>query len=424
VLLLYLLVVVGVAALGGFVPAFLTAVASFLLANYYFTHPIHTFTIAEDDNLVALVVFVMMGALVGILVSGIARRQAEASQAKADAETLAQLGATLISEHDPLPGLMAGLRSAFGCSSTAVLRRSGAGWQVESSAGFPVPTSPDGADVSVPLDADTVLAVSGLSEEDLPLLRAFTGQLALVVERRRLRAEAAAAEGLVEANELRTALLAAVSHDLRTPLASIKAAATSLLQPDVVWAPEAQDEFLRTIDEETDRLNTLVGNLLDMSRLQTGAVELVLREVGFDEIVAAALHQLGAGVTAGLVVEVPEDLPPVKADAALLERAIANLVTNAVQASPADRPVRIAGGAVLDRVELRVVDQGPGIPPQQREDVFRPFQRLGDRPNGTGVGLGLAVARGFVEVMDGELTVEDTPGGGATLVVSLPAAAP
>ena len=342
--------------------------------------------------------------------SAIARRQAEAAQAKAEAETLAQLGATLISEQDPLPGLMTGLRSAFGCISTAVLRKTGDRWIVESSAGEPIPSRPEDADVSVPLDADTVLAVSGIDDDDMGLLRAFTGQLALVVERRRLRAEAAAAEGLAEANELRTALLAAVSHDLRTPLASIKAAATSMLQPDVDWTPAARREFLQTIDEDTDRLNNLVGNLLDMSRLQTGAVDLVLREVGFDEIVPAVLYGLGKIPPASVIIDVPETLPRVKADAGLLERAVANLVTNALHASAPDVPIRIVAGTVLDRVELRVVDQGPGIPPDMHERVFYPFQRLGDSPNGTGVGLGLAVARGFVEAMDGELTIEDTPG--------------
>lgn len=424
VLMFYMLVVIGVATIGGFVPAVLAAVAGFLLANWFFTRPFHTFTIVEEDHVVALVAFVVVGSVVGQLVSRIAWRRAEAGRARAEAETLAHLSATLISEHDPLPALMAGMRSAFGCTSTAVLRRSGDGWRVESSAGEPVPTTPDEAQVSVPLDADTVFAVSGpsLGEDELELLRAFTGQLALVVERRRLRAEAAAAEGLAEASELRTALLAAVSHDLRTPLASIKAAVTSLLQPDVEWTTDARRELLSTIDEETDRLNTLVGNLLDMSRLQTGALELVLREVGFDEVVPAALQGLGDAGTDRIVVEVSETLPRVKADAALLERAVANLVANAVHASPPDRPVRVVAGDVLHRVELRVVDEGPGIPPDRRDDVFRPFQRLGDRPNGSGVGLGLAVARGFVEAMDGELTVEDTPGGGTTMVVSLPAA--
>jgi two-component system sensor histidine kinase KdpD len=317
---------------------------------------------------------------------------------------------------------MAGLRSAFGCMSAAVLRDTGGTWTVESSAGEPVPERPEDAEVTVPLDDQTVLALSGVDDADVELLRSFTGQLALVVERRRLRSEAAVAVGLREANDLRTALLAAVSHDLRTPLAGIKASATTLLQPDIELGPADRTELLEAIDEEVDRLNTLVGNLLDMSRLQTGGVELVLREVGLDEIVAAALHGLPLTTAESVIVEVSEELPPIRADAALLERAVANLVANALHATAPGHPVRLVAGTVLDRVELRVVDQGPGIPAAERERVFQPFQRLGDRPNGTGVGLGLAVARGFVEVLDGELTIEDTPGGGTTMVVSFPIA--
>ncbi|MET0627459.1 MAG: DUF4118 domain-containing protein, partial [Acidimicrobiia bacterium] len=421
VLLLYLLLVVGVAALGGFVPAFLAAIAGFLLANYFFTPPIHTFTIAERDNVIALVVFVVIGAVVGTLVSSMARRKAEAIRAQSHAETLAQLGATLLSDPDPLPGLMRGLRTAFACVSVAVLRDAGDGWMVESCAGTPAPEDPDDADVTIPLDGQHVLALTGVDDADVELLRSFTGQLALVVERRRLRAEAAAAEGLQEANELRNALLAAVSHDLRTPLAGIKAAATTLLQRDIDVGADARAELLEAIDEEADRLTALVGNLLDMSRLQTGAVKLVLREVGLDEIVPASLHGLPLASGENVVVDVSESLPPLRADPALLERAVANLVANALHASPPGVPVRVVGGSVLDQVELRVVDRGRGIPLHQREQVFLPFQRLGDQPKGSGVGLGLAVAKGFVDVMGGELTVEDTPGGGTTMVVRFPA---
>ncbi len=423
VLLIYLLVVVAVASIGGFLPAAMAAIGGFLLGNYFFTHPVHTFTVADDDNLVALIVFVIVGAVVGDLVSRVARRRVQAAQAQAEAETLARLSGTLLSEQDPLPALMVGLRSAFGCASVAVLRRDGDEWHIESSAGEPVPQRPEEAQVSVPLDAETTLAVSGsgLGASDLNTLRAFTGQLSLAVERRRLRAEAATAEGLVEANELRTALLAAVSHDLRTPLASIKASVTSLLQSDVTIATASRTELLEAIDAETDRLNNLVGNLLDMSRLQTGALELVWRAVGFDEIVPAALQSLG-DPAARVVVEVPETLPRVNADAALLERAVANLLANALRASPPDRPIRIFAGATPGRVELTIADEGPGIPVDQREEVFRPFQRLGDRPDGDGVGLGLAVARGFVEAMHGELTIDDTPGGGASVHVAFPVA--
>jgi two-component system sensor histidine kinase KdpD len=420
-LLFYLLVVIGVAAVGGLVPAVLSAIGAFLLANWYFTKPFHTLSVDRDDNLIALIVFVVVAVVVGELVSRVARRRAQASRAQADAETLAALSGTLLSDHDPVPALMAGLRDAFGCGSVSVLRRSGDGWRVEASAGDPVPQTPDDAHVSVALDADTTLAVcgEGIGEEDLQMLRAFVGQLALAVERRRLRAEAAAAEGLAEANELRTALLAAVSHDLRTPLASIKAAVTSLLQPDVTLDAGSKNELLDAIDEETDRLTKLVGNLLDMSRLQTGSFELVWRDVGLEEVVAGALQSLG-DTTGRVVVDVPETLPRVRADAALLERAIANVVANALQASPTDRPVRIFAGASAERVELAIVDSGPGIPRSKREEVFQPFQRLGDNPQGTGVGLGLAVARGFVEAMGGELSLDDTPGGGATVAISVP----
>jgi two-component system sensor histidine kinase KdpD len=277
--------------------------------------------------------------------------------------------------------------------------------------------------VVIPLHGTEVLVLSGdaLGDDDREVLRAFAGQVAIAVQQRELRADADRAAGLQEANELRTALLAAVSHDLRTPLSSIKAAVSSLLQRDVDFTPSATRELLETIDEGSDRLNHLVGNLLDMSRLQTGALQLVMRDVGLDEVVPVAVAAL---IHAERVdVDVDETLPRVRADAALLERAIANVVENALAWSPGAGRVRVEAVATQDRVDLHVVDQGPGIPVARREDVFRPFQRLGDRSNGSGVGLGLAVARGFLEAMGGRIAVEDTPGGGVTMVISLETAA-
>jgi two-component system sensor histidine kinase KdpD len=327
-----------------------------------------------------------------------------------------------MAEQDPLPQLIATLRTAFGLDAIAVLQQSGDSWRVETSTGAPVPQKPEDGDLSMAIDAEMQLVVvgPGLAAEDLSLLQAFTGQLALALERRQLRAEAAVAAGLAEANDLRAALLAAVSHDLRTPLSSIKAAATSLLQQDVDWTPQATHELLETIDEETDRLDTLVGNLLDMSRLQSGALQLVMRDVGLEEIVPAAVKGLGdRGQSIDLSVD--ETLPRVRADAALLERAVANIVANALNWAPKDRPVLVDGCAVDKRVDLRVVDRGPGIPPDERDRMFQPFQRLGDQSNDSGTGLGLAVARGFIDAMGGDITVEDTPGGGLTVVVSLDA---
>jgi two-component system sensor histidine kinase KdpD len=422
-LLLYLLVVVTVAAIGGLWPALAASVAAFVLANYYFTDPLGRFSVAEAEDVIALLVFLVVGLIVSGLVTIAARRTAEAVRATSEAEALARLSGSMLGESDPLGRLMTELQTSFGVTACAILRREGASWRVESSAGSPIPGRPEDGQMSVPLDEDETLVLvgPGLDEQDLSLLRAFTAQLSLALESRQLRAEAALASGLAEANELRTALLAAVSHDLRTPLASIKASVSSLLQTDVDWTPEANEEFLRTIDEESDRLNTLVGNLLDMSRLQTGAVELVLRAVGLEEVVPRALSTVPSSAER-VVIDVPETLPRVRADAALLERAVANVVDNALTWSPDELKVRVEGSAVGEQVDLRIVDRGPGVAAEQRPEMFRPFQRLGDRTTDTGVGLGLAVARGFMEAMAGSIVVEDTPGGGLTMVLSLPAA--
>jgi len=420
-LLLFLLLVVVVGVVGGLLPAIVAALLGSVLANWFFTPPLHTLSIAEAENLLALAVFVVVAVVVSVLVDRSARRAGEAMRARADAQTLAALGGTLAAEQDPLPMLVGQLRRAFDAEAVAVLHREAGSWKVEASAGEPVPAEPGDASTSVPLGGDDVLAVvGGLRDEDLDVLQSFASQLRVATQTRRLQSEAARANELAEANALRTALLAAVSHDLRTPLASIKASVSSLLQRDIAWSPSAVDNFLETIDEETDRLTALVGNLLDMSRLQTGALRLVTNDVGLDEVVPRALAALG-GRADRVTVDVPETLPRVHADAALMERAIANVLDNALAYSPPEAPVRVTAGCVGDRLELRVTDRGHGLPPEKRARMFEPFQRLGDAGGGTGVGLGLAVARGFVEVMGGAINVEDTPGGGLTMVLAFPA---
>jgi two-component system sensor histidine kinase KdpD len=419
-LLTFLLVVVVVAALGGFVPAVVCAITGFLLANWYFTPPYYEFTIAEGENLVALVIFLLVAGVVSLLVATASRRTADAARARAEAETLAAMSGTLSASDDPLPQLVEQLQVAFDAAHVAVLAAGGADeWDVVAASDAEAPGRPGDADVVIPLQGNEVLVLTGdeLGDDDREILRAFAGQVAIAVQQRELRADAARAAGLEEANELRTALLAAVSHDLRTPLSSIKASVTSLLQRDVDFTPAATRELLETIDEGSDRLNHLVGNLLDMSRLQTGAVELVMRDVGLDEVLPVSVAGLTQAERVDL--ELDETFPRVQADAALLERAVANVVENALAWSPPGARVRVEAVAARDRVDLHVVDRGPGIPTARREDVFRPFQRLGDRSNGSGVGLGLAVARGFVEAMGGRIAVEDTPGGGVTMVISL-----
>jgi two-component system sensor histidine kinase KdpD len=213
---------------------------------------------------------------------------------------------------------------------------------------------------------------------------------------------------LAETDALRRSLLQAVSHDLRTPLASIKAAVTSLLQRDVAWSTHDRDDLLGTIDTATDRLDRVVANLLDMSRLQSGALSLRCAPVALEDVVAAALGSIPEDAHR-TTVDVPETVPLVEADPALLERAVANVVSNALAWSPPDQPVRIEAAPVQERVCLRVIDRGPGIPSAQRARIFEPFRRLGDRSTDAGVGLGLAVAHGFVTAMHGEISVDDTP---------------
>ena len=423
-LLIYLTFVVAVATVGGLWPAVAAAVAASLLLNWFFTPPLHTWSIANADNLLHIVVFVAVAAVVSVLVDRAARARTEAQRGRAEAEALARIAGWLVSEDDPVPALVEHLRTTFGLDAVAVLTRDADGdWTVESAAGEAIRTPQDGTQ-SIELGSGSALVLRGshLPSEANRVLVAFAAQLAAAVRGRELAREAAGAAELAEVNELRTAILAAVSHDLRTPLASVKAAVSSLRQADVRWTPQETAEFLATIEEESDRLNNLVGNLLDMSRIQAGALAMVRGPIGLDEVVPKSLASLPGGGR-DIEVDVPETLPRVAADAALLERAIANVAANARSWSPPGHPVRILGSSAAGRVELRIVDRGPGIPVAERRRVFEPFQRLGDRPAGDGVGLGLAVARGFVEAMGGELAIEETPGGGLTMVLAFGASA-
>jgi len=224
---------------------------------------------------------------------------------------------------------------------------------------------------------------------------------------------------LQAATRTRDALLAAVSHDLRSPLASAKAAVSSLRSDDVVWTPDESVELLATADESLDKLITLVENLLDMSRLHAGALRILVQPVALDELVPLALDDIGPD-GAQVRTRVPASLPPVAADPGLLERVVVNLIRNALRYSPGGRPPVLTGSELAGRVELRIVDRGPGIADDDRERIFAPFQRLGDRDNTTGLGLGLALSRGLTEAMGGTLTPEETPGGGLTMVLSMP----
>jgi two-component system sensor histidine kinase KdpD len=295
-------------------------------------------------------------------------------------------------------------------------------WTVVAGVGNPICLTPGDGDAEVHVDESSTLVLSGhrLAAQDRRVLEAFAAQATAAVRQGRLEEAAATAGSLAEVDRLRTALLSAVSHDLRTPLASAKAAVGTLRMSDLPLNEDDRGELLATAEESLDRLSGLVENLLDMSRLQAGALALAIQPIDVADIISAAVTSL-APAGAGVVIRVPDDIPEVQADPALLERAIANLVQNAVRHSAAVAPPQIAASAYGTTVEIRVIDCGPGVPETDWDQIFQPFQRLGDRDNTSGVGLGLALSRGLVEAMAGTLSPEGTPGGGLTMTISLPA---
>lgn len=405
--LLFLVTVVGVACVGGVLSALVASLTASLLLNYWFIPPVGQFTIAEPNNILALVVFAVVAGTVAAAVDRSLRLSRRAARATAEAETLSSLAGSIVRGDQAVPALLERARETFGMDSVELTGEAVA----------------DASAVRVPVGQNTHLVLRGrpLPSSDRRVLSAFAAHVAVAVERARLAEAAAEIEPVKAADRMRTALLAAVSHDLRTPLAAGWAAIESLRASDVEFSEEDRDALLATADESMARLNRLVENLLDMSRLQAGALKLELRPTDLMEVVPAALDGLPADAPA-VDTRTLERAPAVLADPPLLERVVANLLNNAVRHTPPGRQVLLTASALDDRVEIRVADRGPGIPEADRENAFVPFQRLGDTDNTTGVGLGLALSRGLAEAMGGTLTPEDTPGGGLTMTLSLPAA--
>jgi two-component system sensor histidine kinase KdpD len=414
-LLVYLVAVVTITVVGGFWPAVLAAVAASVLLNWYFTVPIHTFTIAQPRELLALLLFVTVAVAVSSVVHLAARRAVQAARAREEAASLLELAQTVLGGADSPAAVLEHLTRTHGGQAELQERVAGR-WVRAASSGV------DGAlpaATRIDIRSDLTLMVTGQDPSATPaLLAGYAAQAAAALDRERLRTQAAQAEALAEGNRMRTALLAAVSHDLRTPLASIKASVSSLRQTDVEWSAADEADLLATIEQNADRLDALIGNLLDMSRLHTGSLQPFLRPTAIDEVAPVAAGGLDDSLR--LEMAVPDGFPLVLADPGLLERVLANLFSNALRYSPARRPPELHAFIDGNAVRLEVADHGPGVPDEQKELIFEPFERAGDRH--PGVGLGLAVARGFAEAMGGRIGAFDTPGGGLTVRVTLPAA--
>lgn len=428
---LFFVVVLALAMLGGMVPAVLSAVLSGLLLNFFFASPRFTFTIAEIDNVITMVVMLIIAVAVAALVDSATVRRRDAQRASRDAELLALFSSAVL-DGAGVAGLLDRVRETYQQGAVAVVRRDDRVETVVQSVGDDPPEGAAAADTVCPAaGGEYALLLRGpeVGTADQRVLAAVASQVAAAVERDRLEVEAAEADELARTDELRRALLAAVSHDLRTPLAAAKAAASSLRSPEVTFNAEDTAELLATIEESVDQLSALVGNLLDSSRLAAGVVRPKLTRTYLAEV----LHRAGAAVGTG-----PDGRPEIEVglacdwaltDAGLLERALANLIDNAVRHGRGPVEVRTdlipADETGAARCRIRVIDHGPGIPAAERSRVFVPFHQYGDQNRqASGVGLGLSVASGFVSAIGGTLAAEQTPGGGTTMTIRLPAVEP
>lgn len=426
----YQLLVIIVALIGGRWPALFAAIMSGLSLDYFFIEPIHTVSIGHPLHAMALLLYVINALLVSFVVDLAARRLQAARRASEESELLANIAGSVFRGDDALTALVNQTREAFGLDS-AELERNGT-LVVSSPATSSENTehTPDGKQlpgiaerVKVGQDFELILRGDPLAASQQRMLAAVVVQLEAVLEHQELEQTAQTVAPLERNDQVRSALLSAVSHDLRRPLAAAVAAVTSLRSRDVSWDETDREELLTTAEESLATLTNLVTNLLDATRLQAGVLAVSLMPLDSEEVIVAALDELRLGPD-NVTLDLSETLPPVIADSGLLQRAVANVLANAHRFSPADTPVRITTSELRGTVEIRVIDHGPGISDELRSDVFVPFQRLGDTDNSAGLGLGLALSRGFMEGMGGSLVLEDTPGGGVTMVLALRTQAP
>ncbi len=420
----YQLLVVIVALIGGVRPAVTAAVLSGITLDLLFVAPAFSIAIEHPLHVVALALYVIIAVLVGLIVAQAARRARTAQRATAEAELLASVAGNVLRGDSAVLALVSRTREAFGLSGVRLVDHDG---DVIARDGEPVL---DGRSTSVPVGhADdggprAVLELHGgaLDAPSRRLLDVIVTQLAAALERRELTATAREAEALAETDQVRSALLSAVSHDLRRPLAAAVAAVGGLRGHQELSEPDRR-ELLATAEESLGTLTALVTDLLDVSRVQAGVLAVSLTPVDAVGSIVSALDELSLGPTA-VELDLDTVLPALRADPVLLQRVLVNVLANAHRHSPQDRKITVSTTARGERGEIRIIDHGRGVPTGRRESMFQPFQRHGDTDNTTGLGLGLALSKGFTEGMGGTLTAEGTPGGGLTMVVSLPVMAP
>ncbi|MGR0318469.1 ATP-binding protein [Agromyces sp. ZXT2-3] len=413
--LAYQLLVIIVALIGGLWPGLFAAVLSGITLNFLFIEPLYTLSIGLPRQLLALVFYVVNALLVSYVVDQAARRTREARRSAAESQLLATIAGSVLRGEDALQAMVTRTREAFGLAGVRLL----VDGEIRATDGEP---TRDERHQMVPIGTRGVLELHGreLEASERRLLAVIATQMDAAVEQGALATAASAAHSLAETDRVRSALLAAVGHDLRRPLTAASAAVSALRADDVKLGRAERRELLDTAAESLESLAELVTNLLDVSRVQAGALAVTIAPTEIADVMFPALEELRAG-PGDVEIELPDDAPRVLADGVLLQRAVVNILANALRYSPPGERVRVTASSFRGSVQLRIVDRGPGIPAERRDQVFTPFQRLGDTDNDAGLGLGLALSKGFVEGMDGTLEVEDTPGGGVTMVVTLPA---
>ncbi|WKD60101.1 Sensor protein KdpD [Corynebacterium ciconiae DSM 44920] len=448
IVLAYLLFVVVSTLLGGFVPGMVCLIIGSLLGNWYFTEPVHTLNMVRPENIAGVVIYVLIAAAVAWVVELAERRTRQARRNAHFAAILSDLASGVLRDGDNLHKLLQHLGENLGVDRIDLQREQPSGhkwlsierWDAhDSHATTQTPPAGEKSVVQAGQSLRLVCYGRSLSSSEEAIVEAHGARITAIVNKQEIDAFRRATAALEAGNRVGTAVLTAVSHNLRTPLAGIKAAVSSLKLTDIEIDDATRDDLIDVIDSSADRLNTVVGDLLDMSRLNSHRLEPSVRPVFIPDALYSARAEIpetalpaiedGSDIPAArrsaeeaIAVDVPENLPPVLADEGLLQRILVNLMSNGLRHAPGSA-ITVAACVVQDCVELRVVDHGPGIPEEKKRDLFQAFSlvgRSGDDGTGPGLGLGLSVAFGFAEAMGGSLAVEDTPGDGATFVLTLP----
>ncbi|MEO8286553.1 MAG: ATP-binding protein [Chloroflexota bacterium] len=439
--LVYLVIVVAVSVGWGLKQGILASVLGFLAANFFFTQPVFTFTVAAIQDVIALITFLSLATLSSQLVARLRREARDARQSEQTTATLYALSQTLTGQQSrpgTLEEVAAQLRAALNLTACSIILTEPGdtgtasavaptlvGEHPESNTVVRMPLLVGGKRYGL-LQLTLPPARRSLTRGEQRMVAAFTTQLQMALERDRLHSSEIEAEVLRRTDALRAALLSAVAHDLRTPLTSIKSAATGLLSTHVEWSKSEQQGFLKAIVQEVDRINRIVGNLLDISLIEAGRMQPHKELHHIEDVITTVTERLSPELhNHPLSIEIEANLPAIPIDDIQIDEVLTNLLENAIKYTPTATPVEVRACRHGDLIRIEVADQGPGIPPEHFSQLFNRFYRVtvdsagaGQVPRGTG--LGLAIVKAIVEAHGGQVGAANAPEEGAVFWFTLP----